>query len=100
MLDFVQKIVAKMTKRRIRRKKGSRRLSRLKTAAAWPEIIGGGGVRRRRAALMEAVLKFQLTHLTSRPGLLRQCTFGPQAGSTEICSLRTAQSIIVYIFKC
>ena len=45
MLDFVQKIVAKMTKRRIRRKKGSRRLSRLKTAAAWPE-----NHRRRRSA--------------------------------------------------
>ena len=46
MLDFVQKILAKITKRRIRR------IRRLETAAAWPGIIGGGGVRRRRAALM------------------------------------------------
>ena len=46
MLDFVQKIVAKMTKRR---KKVSSRVSRWKTAA-WPENYRR---RRRRAALGE-----------------------------------------------
>ena len=54
MLDFVQKIVAKLTKRRIRRKNGSNRVSRLKTvAAAWPE----NHRRRRRSAAACSTVK-------------------------------------------